>query len=117
MLLCMGSSDAYDTDPVIDLFKFVTFILGPENKFHIIKATRLAVVKQVIKTESELQELYQKNKLPVDLARDSFLRNRKLLEECQSLGSEFNSNIEPRLAYSDSQLPPFYDYLYVDESR
>jgi len=24
-------------------------------------------------------------------------------------------NIEPHLAYSDSQLPPSYDYLYVDE--
>jgi hypothetical protein len=25
------------------------------------------------------------------------------------------NNIEPHLDYSDSQLPPSYDYLYVDE--
>jgi len=26
-------------------------------------------------------------------------------------------NIEPHLDYSDSQLPPSYDYLYVDEKH
>jgi hypothetical protein len=68
LLLSMGSSDDSDADPVIDLFRFVTSIPGPGNHLHIIKATRLAVSKQVIKDQDELRALYEKMKLPAHLA-------------------------------------------------
>ena len=86
LILSLGSSDAVDADPVIDLFRFMTSILGENNRLHIITATRLAVVKQVLKTEEELRELYQKMRLSPELAPSDFLRNQELLEECRKLG-------------------------------
>ena len=93
LILCLGSSDAVDADPVIDLFRFMTSILGESNRLHIITATRLAVVKQVIKTEEELRELYQKMRLSPQLAPVDFLRNQELLEECRKLGGKLGRQI------------------------
>ncbi len=86
LLLCMGSSDVSDAGPVIDLFNFIKSILGPKNRLHIITATRLAVIKQVIKTEEDLRELYPKLGLPENLAKEDFRKNQKVLKECFELG-------------------------------
>jgi hypothetical protein len=86
LLLCMGSSDVSDAGPVIDLFKFMKSILGQKNRLHIITATRLAVIKQVIKTEEDLRELYPKLGLPDNLAKEDFSRNQKVLKQCFELG-------------------------------
>ena len=80
LILTMGSSNPADADPIIDLFKFMTSILGPENRLHVMTATRLAVIKQVIKSEQELVELYKKLELPVHLAETDFRRNKEILE-------------------------------------
>lgn len=58
LLLTMGSPEESNADPVIDLFSFMTSILGSENRLHVIKATRLAVARQITKTEAELSVLY-----------------------------------------------------------
>ena len=84
----MGSSDASDADPVIDLFRFMTSILGENNKLHVITATRLAVIKQIVKSEEELRTLYRKMKLPEPLAPVDFKRNKELVEACNKLGQE-----------------------------
>lgn len=91
LILSMGSSNPVDAEPVIDLFRFITSILGIGNKLHVIVATRLAVIKQVIREESELKELYQKLKLPAKLASTDFHRNSELLHECRKLGKELSS--------------------------
>ena len=93
LILSLGSSDPVDADPVIDLFRFITSILGKNNRLHIITATRLAVVKQVIKSEEELRELYGKMRLSPDLASEDFLRNQELLEECRKLGAKIGNQI------------------------
>jgi putative NADPH-quinone reductase len=90
LILPMGSSDASDADPIIDLFRFMTSILGANNRLHVITATRLAVAKQVIKTEEELLELYEKMKLPNGLAALDFQRNQELIEACRELGQEIS---------------------------
>lgn len=90
LLLCMGSPDDADADPVIDLFRFITSILGSGNRLHVIKATRLAMAKQVIKNEEELRILYEKLKLPVYLAGQDYENNRKVLADCQRLGTELS---------------------------
>jgi putative NADPH-quinone reductase len=90
LILCMGSSDAVDADPVIDLFRFMTSILGENNRLHIITATRLAVVKQVIKSEEELRALYKKMSLSPKLASGDFARNQELLKTCRGLGAKIN---------------------------
>lgn len=87
LLLSMGSSDPVDAEPVLDLFKYMTSILGKDNSLHFIMANRLAVVKQLLKTEEELKILYEKMKLPVYLAKDDYLHNQKTLEKCISLGN------------------------------
>lgn len=92
LILPMGSSAAADADPVIDLFSFMTSILGENNSLHVITATRLAVVKQVIKTEDELGELYGKMKLPARLAPGDFKRNQELMEACRKLGKELSGS-------------------------
>ena len=91
LLLCMGSPDDSDADPVIDLFRFVTSMLGSGNRLHVIKATRLAVSRQVTKNEDELRTLYEKMKLPAHLVAQDHDRNQKILAACRQLGMELTA--------------------------
>jgi hypothetical protein len=67
-------------------------VLGDENRLHVIKATRLAVIKQVQKTEVELKELYPKLQLNENLAKNDFVENRKILNQCFELGKRLTNN-------------------------
>lgn len=86
LILTMGSPDAIDAQPVIDLFNYVCSIMGPKNRLHVICGTRLATVNHVIKNQDELEELYQKLKLPEDMAGEDYAANKKLIEQCTELG-------------------------------
>ncbi|NOQ26640.1 MAG: hypothetical protein GQ564_14875 [Bacteroidales bacterium] len=86
LLLSMGSSDDSDAQPVIDLFEYMKEVMGDGNRLHAIKATRLAVIKQVQKTEEELKELYPKLQLDENLAENDFIKNRAVLSQCFELG-------------------------------
>lgn len=88
LLLSMGSSDDSDAEPVIDLFNYMKDVMGDNNRLHVIKGTRLAVIKHVQKTEEELKELYPKLKLDENLAQEDFERNQNLLKKCEELGEE-----------------------------
>ncbi len=90
LLLTLGSSSDADAQPVIELFKYMVEILGHKNNLHVIVATRLGVVKQVIKSREELEELYPKLALPVELAEKDALRNRKILEDSFYLGQSLS---------------------------
>ena len=86
LLLSMGSSDDIDARPVIDLFGFMTEILGKENRLHVITATRLAVTGQLLRTRNELETLYAKLKLPPHLASFDAEKNTKTIDRCYRLG-------------------------------
>jgi len=88
LLLSLGSSDDADAQPVIDLFKYITAMLGPDNKLHCVTGTRLAVVNQVTMSEEELLSLYAKLKLPLHLATQDYQSNQTLLKRCYQLGKE-----------------------------
>ena len=88
LLLSMGSSDDTDAQPVIDLFEYMKEVLGDKNRLHVIKATRLAVIKQVQKTEEELKELYPKLNLDESLAEADYLKNQEILKSCFDLGKK-----------------------------
>jgi len=90
LLLSMGSPDDIDAQPVIDLFEYMCKILGPDNKLHCLKGTRLAVTNHVIKTEEELKALYPKLQLPIKLAQEDFQRNKTLLGKCFELGERLS---------------------------
>jgi NAD(P)H-dependent FMN reductase len=86
LLLCMGSSDSADAQPVIELFKFMTGILGHDNTLEVISGTRLAVAGQVARPADDLADLYEKLGLPATLAVDDSRRNRELLQRCYDAG-------------------------------
>jgi multimeric flavodoxin WrbA len=88
LLLSMGSPDSSDARPIVDLFQFMTSILGSENRLHVIPATRLAVVQQLQKTAEELGRLYAKMNIPPHLAEGDFRKNQQILNSCYSLGVE-----------------------------
>ena len=91
LLLSMGSSSDEDAKPIIDLFKFMTEILGPKNRLHVITATRLAVIKQISLNENELQTLYDKLGLPEKFVKNDCIKNNQILEECFKLGEKLSS--------------------------
>ena len=86
LILTMGTPDPVDAKPIIELFEFMTKLLGPGNRLHVITATRLAMPNQVIKNKDELSTLYQKLQLPEKLVEPDHLRNRELLTQCRDLG-------------------------------
>jgi NAD(P)H-dependent FMN reductase len=90
LLLSMGSSNAIDAQPVIDLFEYMKEVMGDNNRLHVIKATRLAVIKQITKSKEELIELYPKLKIREDLVEGDFLRNKTLLKDCFELGDKLS---------------------------
>ena len=90
--MCLGSSDDADAQPVIDLFKFITTILGPDNKLNSIVGTRLVVTNQVKMTVEELFNLYPKLGLPPHLSEQDYHCNQMLLNKCYNLGKELLTN-------------------------
>ncbi len=94
LLLSMGSPNPDEAQPIIDLFNFMTSILGEGNKLHVIRATRLAVVQQLLKTEEELGAMYAKMNLPVHLAAGDHKNNKTVLYDCYSLGISLTSGRE-----------------------
>ena len=90
LLLSLGSSSNKDAQPVIELFKYMVNMMGSQNRLHIILATRLGVIKQVIKTEEELLELYPKLGLSESHVKNDFEKNQKILHECFELGKKLS---------------------------
>ncbi len=86
LLHSMGSPDTVEAKPIVDLFEFITSILGKQNKLHVINATRLAVGKQILKSEQVLEFLYEKLNIPTHLAKEDFKRNQQILKDCIELG-------------------------------
>jgi len=86
LILTMGSSDVNDAKPVIELFEFITSILGKHNNLHVIAATRLAMANQINKNEKELIELYKKLNLSSELAIMDYITNKNTLQKCYDLG-------------------------------
>jgi multimeric flavodoxin WrbA len=91
LILSQGSSDPADSQPLIDLFRYICSIMGSGNRLHVITGTRLAMVNQVIKSEEELGELYRKLGLPEQLSGEDSWKNRDLLERCYRLGEKLSA--------------------------
>lgn len=86
LLLTLGSSSDDDAKPVMELFKYMVGILGSENRLHVVVATRLGVVSQIVKSEEDLSVLYSKIGLPTQDAAGDFIKNSRILQQCASLG-------------------------------
>jgi len=88
LLLSLGSSVDDDARPIIELFNFLTSVLGPNNRLTTIVGARLAVVNQVLMTRDQLRSLYPKLQLPLALADVDYERNKMLVQRCYHLGRE-----------------------------
>lgn len=86
LLLSLGSSDTADTQPVVDLFRFMVHCLGGDCKLTVVVAPRLVVPGQIVMDSESLEALYHKLGLPKHLARIDSERNRRLLEQCYRIG-------------------------------
>jgi hypothetical protein len=91
LLLSMGSPDPVEAGPIVELFEFMTSILGSGNRLHVISATRLALAGQVGRPEDYLENLYRKLKLPADLVETDFIKNVAILQQCRELGARLVS--------------------------
>ena len=100
LILSLGASKTDDAKPVIDLFNYISSIMGPNNKLHVITGSRLAMVNQVKLSEEELKTLYRKMELPESLAGEDFRRNKNLLAQCKELGKRLSRpNINQKLFF------------------
>ena len=88
LLMSMGSSSDTDAQPAVELFEFMTSILGDRNHLHVVAATRLAVNNQVAKSREELLKLYPKLNLSAEMAESDYLRNQQILQKCNDLGRD-----------------------------
>ena len=91
LILSLGASQIDDAQPVIDLFNYISSIMGPGNRLHVITGTRLAMVNQVKHNEEELKTLYRKMGLSESLAAGDFQINSKLLAQCHELGKRLSN--------------------------
>jgi hypothetical protein len=82
----MGSSDALEARQVIELFQFLTSVLGKGNRLHVITATRMAMSNQIKNGTEELKKLYTRLELPERLAAEDYIRNQEILDQCYELG-------------------------------
>ncbi|PLW99426.1 MAG: hypothetical protein C0594_17100 [Marinilabiliales bacterium] len=87
-LLSMGSSDPDEAKPIEDLFTFILSYMSPGKKVHSIKATRLAVSNQILKTSEELEQLYKGLKIPSELALVDARTNQITLKNCLQLAKK-----------------------------
>ena len=91
LLLTMGTADKSDAKPIMDMFEFICKVMGEKNNLHAITATRLAVARQILRTEEELREVYIKMNINPDLAKPDYRNNINLLDESFDLGSRLGS--------------------------
>lgn len=88
LLMSQGSQDPADAKPAVELFEFMTRILGSGNSFKSILGKRLVVSGQLKMTETELGELYTKFEWPLSLVKEDYHLNLSLLSECYFSGQE-----------------------------
>ena len=86
LLTAHGSSSEEDAAPLVELFRFMTETMGPENSFSSINAVRLAVSGQIGYERESLEKLYEKLDLPVELAAADAERNRRWLDDAFEMG-------------------------------
>lgn len=86
LLLTLGSPLTDDAQPIIDLFTYMTEILGPENSLEILIAPSLQMSGQISMREEQLINLYSRMGRSESWAREDYLRNQKILKLAYEFG-------------------------------
>jgi multimeric flavodoxin WrbA len=91
LILSQGSPDKKEACPVLNLFEFITKILGQGNVLTSMIGTRLAISNQISFGIDKLARLYPKLGLPVHLVESDYKRNQQLLKKCFDLGRKLGT--------------------------
>jgi putative NADPH-quinone reductase len=86
LLLTMGSPTDEEARPVIDLFEYITSVLGPENTLSVVCATGLALAGQITMDAEQLADAYKKLGLDPGKSNEDFLRNEGFLNTAGKFG-------------------------------
>lgn len=94
IIFTMGSPDSVDAGPAEEMFRFIFSFLVPDKAMYALKATRLAVPGQILRSRDELFQLYGKMNIPQHLADEDYKNNQAMMEHCYSLGKKLASPYE-----------------------
>lgn len=87
LLLAMGAPSDEDARPVVELFEYMTGVLGPQNRLSLVAATKLALAGQISMDAAQLRHAYGKLGLDPDRADEDCARNQGYLKSAFDLGS------------------------------
>ena len=86
LLLTMGAPRDEDARPVIDLFTYITNVLGQANRLSLVAATGLALAGQIMMDAGQLGVAYAKLGLDPENALRDHKRNQIFLNMAKELG-------------------------------
>jgi len=86
LLLTMGAPSDEDARPVVELFEYMTGVLGPQNRLSLVAATKLALAGQISMDAAQLRQAYVKLGLDPDRSAEDRARNQGYLNSAYELG-------------------------------
>jgi putative NADPH-quinone reductase len=87
LLLTMGAPADEDARPVVELFEYITRVLGPANRLSVVAATKLAFAGQISMDAGRLRDTYARLGLDPGQAEEDSARNQDFLNRARELGS------------------------------
>lgn len=86
LLLTLGSPLSEDADPVIDLFSFVTGVMGSGNSLEVLAATGLQLSGQIKMSRERLVDYYSRIGLDEKVASEQYEINQSNLNRAFDMG-------------------------------
>ena len=86
LLLTMGAPTDDDARPVVELFEYITGVLGPANRLSVVSATGLALAGQIKMDADQLSDAYEKLGLDPRRSDEGYSRNREFMDAAQNIG-------------------------------
>jgi NAD(P)H-dependent FMN reductase len=86
LLLSMGASSDEEARPVVDLFEYITAVLGPANRLSVVAATGLALAGQIEMIPAQLRDVYRKLGLDERRCDEDYALNQGFLNKARELG-------------------------------
>jgi FMN-dependent NADH-azoreductase len=86
LLLTMGAPTDEDARPVVELFEYITGVLGPANRLSVVAATGLALAGQIQMSSEQLSDAYEKIGLDSDRSNEDYTCNQSYLTAAEELG-------------------------------
>lgn len=87
LMLTLGSPLTDDAQPIIDLFAYLTEILGPDNSLEILIAPSLQMSGQISMREDQLINLYSRMGRNETWAKKDYIGNQRILKKAYESGA------------------------------